>query len=147
MNLLLSNRFPMTHSRAGEPTNFEKSLLNHTKIHTIRENYKWWKLKAEKINAGAMMLSLRQWMGRPYHTDQKNILDLKKIGIQQIYMEYDRENSRIVTCIIDGKPYDDLKQVASHDGLSLADFTEWFFGNRKENNFSGVIIHFTDFRY
>lgn len=151
MNLLLSNRFPASHTSAGQPTNFERSILigqnggSNGKIHTIRENYAWWEQKAIKINAGDMVLSLKQWTERPYHSEQRKILELKKIGVQHISMEYDRETGKLI-CLIDGKPYENTGQLAANDGLSLPDFIDWFFGDGK-TSFSGVIIHFTDFRY
>lgn len=40
-----------------------------------------------------------------------------------------------------------VEQIAKNDGLSVADFVEWFFGSSKSNVFEGVVIHFTDFRY
>lgn len=151
MNLLLSSRFPAQHISAGNPTNFESKLLIGQrgepggKIHTIRENQEWWQQKAGKINAGDMVLSIRQWTGRPYHSEQKKILELTKVGVQRISMEYDRER-KIMTCLIDGKSYQNAGQLAANDGLALADFIDWFFGDGK-TSFSGVIIHFTGFRY
>lgn len=151
MNLLLSKQFPAGHISAGKPTNFEQSLLkgqnggSEGKIHTIRENYEWWNQKADKINAGTTILSIRQWTARPYHSEQKKILELKKVGVERIFMEYDRNTGKI-TCEIEGKPFQKIEQLAAHDGLSISDFIAWFFGDGK-TSFSGVIIHFTDFRY
>lgn len=49
-------------------------------------------------------------------------------------------------CWVDGKQVS-AYDLAKNDGLSVEDFTEWFFGCNKGNVFDGVIIHFTDFRY
>lgn len=49
-------------------------------------------------------------------------------------------------CWVDGK-HVSAYDLAKNDGLSVEDFTEWFFGCNKGNVFDGVIIHFTDFRY
>ena len=45
---------------------------------------------------------------------------------------------------IDGVPI----QLARNDGMTLEEFKDWFFGQGLDRTvFSGVIIHFTDFRY
>lgn len=38
--LTLCKSFPVTHSKAGEATDFEKKLKDKSKIHTIRYNAK-----------------------------------------------------------------------------------------------------------
>ena len=82
--LTLSPKFPSTHIRAGQPTNFEAALNNaimcakcqekpkgmcmseciigYRKLHTIRANYEFWRKRFEKIAAGEAVLSIRQWV-------------------------------------------------------------------------------------
>lgn len=150
--ITLSRVFPATHSKAGQPTNFQEKVLNKVymrpgthKRHTIRANYDWWKSKEEKINKGEMYLSLRSWSAKPYNSPQVEWLKLPKIGLQKITMTYGSDDA-YPQVWIDGKQVP-IQEVAKGDGLSVEDFVEWFFGSSKSNVFEGVIIHFTDFRY
>ena len=122
--LTLCKSFPVTHSKAGEATGFEKKLKEGAKIHTIRYNAKnVWDERYEGITSGKKYLSVREWTGRPYNSDD---------AYPQIWID-----NKLVP----------IQEVAKNDGLSVEDFVEWFFGNNKENVFEGVVIHFTDFRY
>lgn len=100
--LTLSQVFPSTHARAGEPTNFEAAfragqvfnrgsecLYRHPKLHTIRANYEFWAKRFEKIEAGEACLSIRQWVGKPYGkgSTQREIARLTRedgIGLQKM---------------------------------------------------------------
>lgn len=42
---------------------------------------------------------------------------------------------------------DEREKIAENDGLSVDSFSDWFFKKGKGNEYSGVIIHFTGFRY
>lgn len=72
--ITLSRVFPQTHSRRGQPTGFSDKLANGTKIHTIRNNYDLWAVNAEKMQTGKYLLSVRQWIDKPYplHTSKVN---------------------------------------------------------------------------
>lgn len=50
--LTFSRRFPGTHPRAGEATNFVEKILGHEKIHTIRSNFPLWKKRIEEVQKG-----------------------------------------------------------------------------------------------
>lgn len=136
----------MTHSNAGEPTGFEGKLKSGDKIHTIRYNAKGvWDERYKGIYSGKKYLSVREWTGRPYNSEQRELSRFDKIGLQHVTMTYSSENS-FPQVWIDGKQVS-IQEVAKHDGLTVEEFVEWFFGNSKENMFKGVVIHFTDFRY
>ena len=96
------------------------------------------------VQRGACQLSIRRWIGRPYHTPQLEVKRLKKIGIQQVQMTWDSDIEQ-PTVFIDGKRILNVEQLAANDGMTLDDFVSWFF--KTSNTFEGVIIHFTDFRY
>ena len=165
--LQLSWRFPQTHSRKGELTHFREKLRNAIngteytvsdrntakikgrKIHTIRLNFERWKHNIGKIADGGFALSVRQWKGSPYKSKQDEMFLLREnVGYQRISLSYDPDTDK-VRAVIDGKGMADVEQIANNDGLSLKDFKEWFFGeNPKEKKLiTGVVIHFTDFRY
>lgn len=144
--LTLCKIFPVTHSKAGEPTGFEGKLKSGDKIHTIRYNAKEvWDERYKGISSGKKYLSVREWTGRPYNSEQRELSRFDKIGLQHITMTYNSEDS-FPQVWVDGKQVS-IQEVAKHDGLTVEEFVEWFFGNNKENTFEGVVIHFTDFRY
>lgn len=75
--LTLSQVFPATHARAGQPTGFRENLFK-TKLHTIRANYEFWKNRFEQIEKGEACLSIRQWTGKPYRSKQVEIARLTR---------------------------------------------------------------------
>lgn len=144
--LTLCKSFPVTHSKAGEATDFEKKLKDKSKIHTIRYNAKnVWNERYKDIVSGKKYLSIREWTGRPYNSEQRELSRFDKIGLQHVTMTYGSDDT-YPQIWIDDKLVP-IQEVAKNDGLSVEDFVEWFFGNNKGNTFEGVVIHFTDFRY
>lgn len=144
--LTLCKVFPVTHSRAGEKTGFEQKLKNGIKKHTIRYNAKdVWDKRYNDISKSKKYLSVREWTGRPYNSEQREFARYDKIVLQKITMTYS-STDEVPQCWVDGK-HVSAYDLAKNDGLSVEDFTEWFFGCNKGNVFDGVIIHFTDFRY
>ena len=144
--LTLCKTFPVTHSKFGKPTGFEDKLKNGEKIHTIRYNAKGvWDGRFKDISAGRKYLSVREWTGRPYNSDQREFAKYDSIGLQHVTMTNSSEDP-YPQIWIDNKLVS-IQEVAKNDGLSVDEFVEWFFGNNKENTFEGVAIHFTDFRY
>lgn len=156
--LTLSQVFPSTHCRAGEPTEFEAAFnagqdtpkgdafCRYKKLHTIRSNYEFWRKRFEKIAAGEACLSIRQWVGKPYGkgSTQREIARLTRedgIGIQKL---------NIIGCTTihpmyaDGHSVD-AEQLAHNDGLTLPDWRNWFEGYDLTEYLA--IIHFTKFRY
>lgn len=146
--ITFSKAFPPGHSKVGQPTGFESKLKAGTKIHTIRADAKgWWDKCAEAINSGRKYLSLREWVGRPYNSEQRILGERDKIGLQTITMSYSSEDE-LPQAWVDGKKVP-VEQLAKNDGLAVEDFVEWFFSTPlyKSNTFEGKIIHLTDFRY
>ena len=148
--LTLSKVFPSTHAKAGMNTCFEEQILQHTKLHTIRANYGFWKKRFEQIAAGKACLSIRQWVGKPYGkgSTQREIMRFTcedGIGIQKLSFDKDRDG-----CIsykffnIDGR-FADIQDVANNDGLSFNDWRDWFKGYNLSQPMA--IIHFTPLRY
>ena len=148
--LTLSKVFPSTHAKAGMNTCFEEQILQHTKLHTIRANYGFWKKRFEQIAAGKACLSIRQWVGKPYGkgSTQREIMRFTcedGIGIQKLSFDKDRDG-----CIsykffnIDGR-FADIQDVANNDGLSFNDWRDWLKGYNLSQPMA--IIHFTPFRY
>lgn len=145
--MTLSKAFPASHSRCGEPTCFEALLAEGTKIHTIRKNKNGvWDKRAAEINNGKKCLCVREWEGRPYHSEQREFARYERIGLQHVRMV--RKSGLFVDCEVDGKPVP-VWTLAANDGLLVPDFIEWFFSTNLYgvDVFEGVIIHFTDFRY
>lgn len=138
--LTVSQVFPATHPRKGEPTNFIDQIREGIKIHTIRNNVELWTKRAVEINAGRAVLSVRVWSGKPYRSSQVEVFDFTSIGIQIIELT-------MLGFFIDTIESDvSTRVLAAFDGLSFKDFVEWFKDAWKPNE-PKVIIHFTDFRY
>lgn len=139
--ITLSQVFPATHARAGEPTGFRENLCK-TKLHTIRANYEFWKTRFEQIEKGEACLSIRQWTGKPYRSKQVEIGRLTRedgIGIERLMFD----KSRFLPHV-NYKPVG-VGNLANNDGLSLEDWSEWFKGYDLSKPLA--IIHFTKFRY
>lgn len=148
--IMLSRVYPKKHTKAGEPTNFGKLLEVGRKIHTIRGNYDLWKVNEEKMKSGKYFISVRQWSGRPYHSKQVEIAQIRTpILVQRMELRYNHRTDSI-TAETDDKRWVDWMQIAYNDGMNTEDFKEWFFGkNQKEDkSFDGCVIHFKDgFQY
>lgn len=95
--------FPVTHSLAGKPTEFEGKLKEHKKIHTIRYNKNGvWDKRYKDIASGKKYLSVREWTGRPYNSEQREFAQYDKIGLQHITMTYGVDDA-VPQIWIDGK--------------------------------------------
>ena len=135
--LIVSERFPATHKRAGEDTNFIQQIKDGVKKHTIRGNYDLWKKRIDEIQAGKAYLSVRIWTGKPYNSKQKEILQLTEAGIQKL------ESLHFFYAIDDIESEVTTEDLATNDGLCANDFEDWF----RKAKYPMAIIHFTDFRY
>ena len=138
--LTVSQVFPKTHPRAGEPTYFPLSIKHYTKIHTIRGNYELWAKRFEKIEAGQAYLSVRVWEGAPYNSKQREIFRYDNtwgVGVEKL--EFEKVGDYQLPKLTD------IITLAKNDGLAIEDFKSWF----KGYDFSKpmAVIHFTDFRY
>ena len=136
--ITLSKTFQQGHPRAGQPTNFRESFERGLKILTIRCNYDLWAKRLDEVIAGRAVLSIRQWSGKPYGSKQESpIRILTKedgVGYQKL------ESSELLS---DSFSID--RKGAAHDGLSYADFYNWFDPKPTEKPY--IIIHFTPYRY
>ncbi len=139
--LTVSEYFPKGHIREGEATGFVMAIAKSDKIHTIRGNYELWEKRAEKINKGEAILSVRCWTGKPYNSKQREVFAFEKIGVEKIQLDNllgwfvnDEDNDRIT-----------LHELAKNDGLSIEDFKSWFKG--QSFNEPKAVIHFNNFRY
>ena len=142
--LTLCKKFPVTHSQSGNPTHFEDLLQRGIKIHTVRGNNKQlWNRREVDIKSGRKYLSVREWSGRPYNSEQVEIARFERIGLQRIVITNTSTDNE-PQCWVDGKKVP-IYDIAHNDGLSVDDFVEWFL--RDTNVFEGVVIHFTNFRY
>ena len=155
--ITLSRCFPAKHSKAGEPTQFRDAfcaglvfnrgsecLYVRPKLHTIRANYPLWEKRIKEVQEGYAVLSIRQWTGKPYWSKQIEIARLTTangVGIQKLCFLGDNFNGGYIR----NGAYPSDKILAKNDGLSLADWEEWFRGYDLSKPLA--IIHFTKFRY
>lgn len=137
--LIISKKFAKSHSKSGQNTDFDALIKSKTKIHTIRENYAFWKKRFKSIQAGEAVLSVRVWTGLPYRSPQKEIFKFKAedgIGLEKLH------KTAFKYTIGDKSISDEI--LAHNDGLTLPDFKEWF---SKSTAKTMAVIHFTNFRY
>lgn len=143
--LTISQAFPQTHKRKGEPTNFVDSIAYQDKIHTIRANYPLWEKRIAEVNAGRAILSVRVWEGKPYNSKQREVFAFEGVGIEKLEFP---TGSILTPCINNGSHMlirANLFKIAKHDGLCFDDFRAWFKGYDLTKPMA--IIHFTNFRY
>lgn len=144
--LLISKAFLSYHPKAGQETGFIPKIIKGEKIHTVRENFDYWKPRIDAISRREGILSIRQWSGDPYKSNQITFMNLPKAGIQR----FD---------IINGRMYiernaieiDQNLVLVKNDGFEynangLRDFIQWLKADKRDIR-KACIIHFTDFRY
>lgn len=146
--LIVSRAFPMTHPRAGEPTNFIPNILAKIKKHTIRSNYELWKQRVAEVQRGEAVISVRVWTADPYRSKQQQIEELQFRQDSQIGVEKLIITDSLYTVVPEDNDYQctsiPLKTLAVNDGLKPIDFMDWFDQTQKEPY---AIIHFTNMRY
>lgn len=141
--LILEGKFPFRHRKHGKPTNFKEAFMDGSKKHTIRSSAERWEHNIRKVEQGKFVLAVSEWSGMPHRSKEKLIKELKTAGIQHIKMFYDRTAGIITKAVIDGKEFADIDMLARNEGMTLADFTDWFFGQGMTRDmFEGCIIHF-----
>jgi hypothetical protein len=148
--LTLSQVFPSTHPRAGEPTYFRENL-RRSKLHTIRANYDFWRKRFEKIAIGEAVLSVREWVGKPYgkHSSMRELALLTRedgIAIQKLEFPFGTLNEVVIEDAKRVSLFSGIAEtLARNDGLSPEDWGEWF--KCYDLSKPMAIIHFTNFRY
>ena len=167
---MLSRKYPAAHPKAGQDTYFDiklknglsghneallsyydkdfnktKMLITGRKIHTIRANYTLWSERIKQVQAGKAVLSIRTWCGQPYKSKQREIALITKENHPGVeFVVFGKETAEVSKRVSHLKSYSvSLEELAKNDGLTLADFQDWF----KNSVFGGAIIHFTTFRY
>jgi hypothetical protein len=123
---------------------FELAFLSEKKIHTLRENYPFWKKRIDAINRGEGYLSIRIWVGKPYRSKQREVSRLNYVGIEKLKREQGKDGPVYYIVGPDGLYFVSMPMLANHDGLLPSEFYEWFqdypYGEM-------AVIHFTGFRY
>lgn len=153
--VMLSTVFQKGHPKEGKPTGFKESFLQGRKIHTLRLDAKGkWAKDIKDVSEGRKFISVRQWTGRPYNSEQIEIGQLTEgenahgMGLQHFALKWSKVGGKVVASMsVDGHLIP-ISEVAAHDGLSEADFLAMFTDNKKDEGCTqGVVIHFTNFRY
>lgn len=153
--VMLSTVFQKGHPKEGKPTGFKDSFLGGRKIHTLRLDTKGkWAKDIKDVQEGRKYISVRQWTGRPYNSEQEEIGKLVEggntngMGLQHFALKWRKVADKVVASIsVDGHLIP-ISEVAAHDGLSEADFLAMFVDKRTDEGCTqGVVIQFTKFRY
>lgn len=151
--IIVSRFYPGTHPLKGQHTNFPELIISDDKGHTVRGNYALWKHRAEEVQAGKAVISLRFWTGLPYRSNQQEFLQLNYIDVQKVHIYHVRRSDYVQqvntgphTLIFVGdsiKPLQHPFKFAARDGLTMPAFLGWF----KKPIENAAIIHFTKFLY
>lgn len=169
--LLLSSRFPAYHPKAGQPTGFEDAFrrgrqrgrcreqhecigcgecVGRIKKHTIRGNADFWEHRAQTVNKGEAIISLRQWSGKPYASPQIEIGQLTTLHVQRVTLGISADDRQEPFAYVDSNGTTKavtVSRLAANDTLEPTDFVSWFQLHRRKEPYHGVILHFTDMRY
>lgn len=137
-NLSLSKVFPKWHrSAAGFPTMFLQGAMSGRKRHTIRINEKgYWK--------DGDVVRLTQWSGKPYRSKMEKSGAVFRIGLEPVMLQLLEDG--LLRATVERKEVFPGR-LAHNDGLTLEQFIDWFFSDRKPGIIRGSILHFTSFRY
>jgi hypothetical protein len=134
----VSKLFPSNHPAKGKETLFKTKILNYSKIHTIRKNYKYWEKRLSAVNEEKGYLSLRQWKAQPYYSKSEEFKILYKVGFERVRKFNDIWFVGKERLIVNDEV------ISENDGLNINDFNNWF---PMDTYIDMIIIHFTKFRY
>lgn len=141
-----SRYFLKAHPRAGQETFFVESVLEGSKIHTLRGNFDYWAKRINEVNAHEALLSIRYWSASPYNyllNDSKQVEYAQRFAGQCGIQKAEFKGTDVT---VDGKPMPSnfIDFLAKNDGLYTEDFIDWFRYTPKQPM---AIIHFTNFKY
>jgi hypothetical protein len=144
--IMIAKNFFKGHINAGELTNFRKKIEKGEKIHTIRPNYDLWAKRIYEVNMGRAILSIREWIEKPYHSKQREIYFLTQFEVECQQIIYSNDDCYSIPQNPFGLTnHYNIQTIAKNDGLTPDQFNSWF----KNYDLSKpmAIIHFTNFRY
>lgn len=146
--VLLSKVFFEGHPKAGQPTNFAKSVKDGCKRHTVRSNYAYWEKKIAALKKQGGTLCIRQWSGKPYRSQQETVLEVPAsvVGIQKVAIAQtgvSQLSIKVEGCEVP------ISEIARNDGLNSVEFSEFLrpILTSEGNETTFAVIHFTNFRY
>ena len=152
--VMLTKEFFKGHPMAGKPTNFSTLVKQGKKIHTCRDNHDYWAGKIEALKKNGGVLSIREWSGKPYRSNQNVIMDVPASEVHVSTLELHRiitvYNEKRYYATIGGKPIS-MAKLAGNDGFNFQTDFEAFldpiFDMRGADVVKLAIIHFNSYRY
>jgi hypothetical protein len=130
----------------GGPTGFEQKILSGTKIHSIREDShgRWKSGRKIHMSYGVRTKNYRCFREDVCESIQTIQIKNAKNGDCCVLIDdslfYLRSRTQVGFYVITGNG---MIKLAKNDGFGcITDFFKWF-----NKDFSGKIIHWTDFRY
>jgi hypothetical protein len=146
--LLFSPKFSKGHPRHGKLTMFVSSIRSGGKLHTVRNDFDYWRPRIEAVQRGEGILSCRYWSGKAYASNQIEFAQLTAadgVGIERLTDHPGYATINAPDAQETGKNVF-IDDVADNDGLNLCDFMAWFptWGKAPEER---ALIHLTKFRY
>lgn len=147
--VILTAKYFNGHFKGGQPTMFADSVRQGKKIHTCRDNFNYWYEKIASLKASGGSLSIREWTGKPYRSQQGVILEVPsdKVHVSELIL-WKKEGYYKAT--INDKVVD-LGLLAKNDGLQnerdFISFMEPLFVKYGRNVIRLAVIHFSEFVY
>ncbi len=129
----------------GEPTNFERLILDQNKIHTIRDNFDYWSKQIQQVVDAKARLSLRVWTGAPRRSKQREFLSLTSsdgVGISKIIKT---SKGFMVGDVLMERDSSLGNHLAINDGLDPSAFAYWF--ESTPIGHECALIHLNSYRY
>ena len=139
--LIIQNTFPDRNSRKGEPTEFRSKIMGGQKTYEVKGQWHKWESKINDVVNRKAVLALKEWAGRPYHSDLiliKELTFMDGVGIEKLDAGFRGWN------VNDKESELPTDRLARGNGMTSDEFNEWFKEALKTNM---CIIHFSEFRY
>jgi len=124
-------------SKIPEPNGFWTAFK--PKIHTIRQD------KKNRWSEG-QLIHFKTWEGRPHHSKNIEIAPAMRVkSVQKIELKFYRKTNKLLMLLVDDKNLglSEIHKLAINDGFEDIESMIAYLGR----NFSGKIIHWTDFSY
>ncbi|HEY9362182.1 MAG TPA: hypothetical protein VIQ00_02890 [Chitinophagaceae bacterium] len=119
------------------PTNFKEKILSGEKIHSIRAGNRWKPGMSIQMAYGVRTKNYKQFN---YCRSKFE----RCVSVQRIFITYECELE--ITVGMNELTPMQIAKLIKNDGLTRDQFIDWFLPE-KVSEFSGQIIHWTDYQY
>lgn len=146
--LILPTTFPSYHSEYGQPTNFQNLVISGVKKQVMCLNYQLWLNRVMQVNKELAYISIRVWSGKPYHSEQIEIMQLHHVMYDlAVISEYGSiyKVSFVSNLRVTVNPY----LFAKYEGLPNRNFRDLVFSRKRNSQESvcALVVYFDECPY